>query len=151
MADIAPLLYTTKRSDMATCYLPYCMLSYESVRKSCTNQAAFLGPVVGGWRVVGSAMHLPLADSLWWLDSGAQRSSSTAGGLRRPYHNSGQLFERSDVVDVISVHPHEMHCFITPLPYTTTNIPPCRCHITPFGFFITPFFWYTIENLRSIA
>ena len=36
------------------------MICYESCRKSCANQALFLGPVVCGWRVAGSAMHLPL-------------------------------------------------------------------------------------------
>ena len=60
MCDIAPLLYTTKRCEMATCYMPCYMPSYESSRNSCANQAVFLGPIVGGGRVAGSTMDLPL-------------------------------------------------------------------------------------------
>ena len=41
---------------MLYCYMP----SYESSRKSCANQTVFLDPVVGGGRVAGSAMNLPL-------------------------------------------------------------------------------------------
>ena len=32
--------------------------------------------------------------------------------LTSVYHNSGQLFELSDVVHVASVQPHGAHCFI---------------------------------------
>ena len=56
------VLYTTKRSrcDMAACFMLCYMPSYESCRKSCANQAVFLGPLEGGGRVAGSTMHLQL-------------------------------------------------------------------------------------------
>ena len=37
---------------LLTCYMP----CYESGRKSCANQALFLGPIVGGRQVAGSAL-----------------------------------------------------------------------------------------------
>ena len=80
MCDIAPLQYTTKRSDLATCSMP----SYESGRKNCANHAVFLCPVVGGGQHKASA-----ADS--WQDSGGEWCSgqqlsepATADGLLLP-------------------------------------------------------------------
>ena len=70
MCNIAPLLYTTKRCEMATCYMPCYMPSHESDRKHCANQAVFLGPVVGG----GGWQHNESA--LCWQDSGAPGGSS---------------------------------------------------------------------------
>ena len=59
-----------------TCSMACSMTCYESFRKSCANQAVFLGPVVGG-TVADTAgpgdrqCDAYAADSLRWLDSGA--------------------------------------------------------------------------------